>query len=101
MLKKNISIISFLLFFVPVLTLFICFQIIAYYYPDFHTIPFIDGKASISRALRSAADACQDVQRVATGWSVNKVCATATASAPPPPTATAGTADTGIRKTHP
>ena len=63
-----------------------------------------DGKASISRALRSAADACQDVQRVATGWSVNKVCATATASAPPPPTATAGTAklETGTAATdHP
>ena len=52
MLKKNISIISFLLFVVPVLTLFICFQIIAYYYPDFYTIPFIDGKASVSQIGR-------------------------------------------------
>ena len=35
----------------------------------------------IARSLRSAADACLGVQRVATGWSVNRVCATATGHA--------------------
>jgi len=48
MMRKYISVYSLLLFVIPAVTLFICFQIIAYYYPDFHTIPFIDGKASIS-----------------------------------------------------
>ena len=47
MTRKYISVCSLLLFIVPVITLFICFQIISYHY-DFHTIPFIDGKASIS-----------------------------------------------------
>ena len=47
-MRKYISVYSFLLFVIPAITLFICFQIIAYYYPDFHTIPFIDGKASVS-----------------------------------------------------
>jgi len=41
-----------LLFLVPIITLFACFQIIAYYYPDFYTIPFIDGKASVSQIGR-------------------------------------------------
>ena len=41
-----------MLFLVPVITLFVCFQIIAYYYPDFYTIPFIDGKASVSQIGR-------------------------------------------------
>ena len=49
---KYISVFSFLLFLVPVITLFACFQIIAYYYPDFYTIPFIDGKASVSQIGR-------------------------------------------------
>ena len=48
MMRKYISVYSFLLFVIPAITLFICFQIITYYYPDFHTIPFIDGKASVS-----------------------------------------------------
>ena len=30
----------------------VCHQIIAYYYPDFYTIPFIDGKASVSQIGR-------------------------------------------------
>ena len=50
--KKYISIFSFLLFIIPAVTLIVCFQIIAYYYPDFHTIPFIDGKASVSQIGR-------------------------------------------------
>ena len=41
-----------MLFLVPIITLFACFQIIAYYYPDFYTIPFIDGKASVSQIGR-------------------------------------------------
>ena len=41
-----------MLFLVPAITLFVCFQIIAYYYPDFYTIPFIDGKASVSQIGR-------------------------------------------------
>lgn len=41
-----------MLFLVPVITLFVCFQIIAYYYPDFYTVPFIDGKASVSQIGR-------------------------------------------------
>ncbi len=49
---KYISVFSFLLFLVPVITLFVCFQIIAYYYPDFYTVPFIDGKASVSQIGR-------------------------------------------------
>ena len=49
---KYISVFSFLLFLVPIITLFVCFQIIAYYYPDFYTIPFIDGKASVSQIGR-------------------------------------------------
>ena len=50
--NKHISVFSFLLFALPVITLFICFQIIAKYYPDFFTIPFIDGKASVSQIGR-------------------------------------------------
>ena len=50
--KKYIPIFSLLLFVIPTLTLIICFQIIAYYYPDYHTIPFIDGKASVSQIGR-------------------------------------------------
>ena len=50
--NKYISIFSFLLFAIPIITLFICFQIIAKYYPDFFTIPFIDGKASVSQIGR-------------------------------------------------
>ena len=50
--KKNISFYSFLLFVIPVVTLIVCFQIIAYYYPEYHTIPFIDGKASVSQIGR-------------------------------------------------
>ena len=49
---KYISVFSFLLFLVPIITLFVCFQVIAYYYPDFNTIPFIDGKASVSQIGR-------------------------------------------------
>ena len=49
---KYISVFSFLLFLVPIITLFVCFQIIAYYYPDFYTIPLIDGKASVSQIGR-------------------------------------------------
>ena len=41
-----------MLFLVPIITLFVCFQVIAYYYPDFNTIPFIDGKASVSQIGR-------------------------------------------------
>ena len=41
-----------MLFIVPIITLFVCFQIITYYYPDFYTIPFIDGKASVSQIGR-------------------------------------------------
>ena len=50
--NKYISIFSLLLFVIPVITLFICFQIIAKHYPDFFTIPFIDGKASVSQIGR-------------------------------------------------
>ena len=50
--KKNISFYSFLLFVIPVVTLIVCFQIIAYYYAEYHTIPFIDGKASVSQIGR-------------------------------------------------
>ena len=50
--NKYISILSFFLFTIPIITLFICFQIIAKYYPDFFTIPFIDGKASVSQIGR-------------------------------------------------
>ena len=50
--NKYISILSFFLFVIPLVTLFICFQIIAKYYPDFFTIPFIDGKASVSQIGR-------------------------------------------------
>tara|TARA_B110000438_G_C15702823_1_gene601806 strand:- start:398 stop:1048 length:651 start_codon:yes stop_codon:yes gene_type:complete len=46
-MKKDISIYALLLFIIPVITLFICQQIVAYYH-NFYTIPFIDGKASIS-----------------------------------------------------
>ena len=51
-LRKYISVCSLLLFIIPVITLFVCFQIIAYHYPDFHTIPFVDGKASVSQIGR-------------------------------------------------
>ncbi len=47
-MKKYIWICSLLLFIIPAITLLVCFQIIAHYYPDFQTIPFIDGKASVS-----------------------------------------------------
>ena len=46
--KKYIFLSGILLFVIPTVTLFICFLIIAHFYPDFYTIPFIDGKASIS-----------------------------------------------------
>ena len=51
-IEKYISAYSLLLFIIPAVTLFVCFQIIAYYYPDYHTIPFIDGKASVSQIGR-------------------------------------------------
>jgi len=51
-MNKQISFFSFLLFILPVITIFICFQIISYYYPNFHTFPFIDGKASVSQIGR-------------------------------------------------
>ena len=51
-IEKNISVAAFLVFIIPTVTLFVCFQIIAYYYPDYHTIPFIDGKASVSQIGR-------------------------------------------------
>lgn len=35
---------------------------------------------AVANSLRSAADACLGVHRVATGWSVTRVCATATGS---------------------
>ena len=50
--NKYIPILSFCLFIIPIITLFICFQIIAKHYPDFFTIPFIDGKASVSQIGR-------------------------------------------------
>ena len=50
--NKYISILSFSLFAIPIITLFICFQIIAKYYHYFFTIPFIDGKASVSQIGR-------------------------------------------------
>ena len=46
-MKKYISVYSLFLFIIPTITLFVCHQLVAYYY-DFHTIPFIDGKASVS-----------------------------------------------------
>lgn len=52
MTRINIFFCSLLLFIVPTTTLLICFQIIAYYYPEFQTIPFIDGKASVSQIGR-------------------------------------------------
>ena len=51
MTRNYISLSSLFLFIIPVLTLLICHQIVAHYY-DFHTIPFIDGKASISQIGR-------------------------------------------------
>lgn len=51
-IEKYISATSLLLFIIPTVTLFVCFQIIAHYYPDYHTIPFIDGKASVSQIGR-------------------------------------------------
>ncbi len=50
--NKHIAIFSSLLFVIPIITLLICFQIIVKNYPDFFTIPFIDGKASISQIGR-------------------------------------------------
>lgn len=38
---------------------------------------------AVALSLRSAAGACRGVQRVATGWSVNRVCGTATGQADP------------------
>ncbi len=52
MVRKYISACSFLLFIIPTITLFTCFQIISHYYPEYYTIPFIDGKASISQIGR-------------------------------------------------
>ena len=46
-MKKTISIYSFLLFIIPVITLSICHQMHASY-TGIHTIPFIDGKVSVS-----------------------------------------------------
>ena len=51
-IEKYISIAALLVFIIPTVTLFVCFQIIAHYYPDYHTIPFIDGKASVSQIGR-------------------------------------------------
>jgi len=51
-IEKHISAAAFLVFIIPIVTLFVCFQIIAHYYPDYHTIPFIDGKASVSQIGR-------------------------------------------------
>ena len=50
-MKKYISLSAILLFVVPIVTLFICHQIILHHY-NFYTIPFIDGKASISMVGR-------------------------------------------------
>ena len=47
MMRKYISVCSLFLFIIPVATLFVCHQIVVHYH-DFYTIPFIDGKASIS-----------------------------------------------------
>ena len=47
MMRKYISIYSLLLFIVPLVTLVICHQMHASY-TNIHTIPFIDGKVSIS-----------------------------------------------------
>ena len=46
-MRKLVPVSSLLLFIIPIITLVICQQIVAYYY-DFHTIPFVDGKISIS-----------------------------------------------------
>ena len=46
-MRKLVPVSSLLLFIIPIITLIICQQIVAYYY-DFHTIPFVDGKISIS-----------------------------------------------------
>ena len=51
-MNRKISFLSLLLFIIPVITIFICFQIISYYYPNFNTFPFIDGKASVSQIGR-------------------------------------------------
>ena len=51
-MNKQVSFFSLLLFIIPVITIFFCFQIISYYYPNFHTFPFIDGKASVSQIGR-------------------------------------------------
>ena len=64
--NKYISIFSFLLFVIPIITLFICFQIIAKYYPDFFTIPFIDGKASVSQIGRGE----KTIKNFRTGFSL-------------------------------
>ena len=46
-MKKYISLCSILLFVIPIVTLLICLQIHVLYY-DLQSIPFIDGKVSIS-----------------------------------------------------
>jgi len=46
-MRKYISVYSILLFIIPVATLLTCIQIHILHY-DFHSIPFIDGKVSVS-----------------------------------------------------
>ena len=46
-MKKSISVSSFLLFIIPSITLFVCHQMHASY-TGIHTIPFLDGKVSVS-----------------------------------------------------
>ena len=46
-MSKHISIYSLLLFIVPIITLAVCHQMYAAY-TNIHTIPFIDGKVSVS-----------------------------------------------------
>ena len=46
-MKKTISFLSLILFILPVITLVICHQLHASH-TGFHTIPFIDGKVSVS-----------------------------------------------------
>jgi len=53
-MNKSIALYSILLFIVPVATLIICHQLILIYSPNFHTIPFIDGKVSVSLVGRQA-----------------------------------------------
>ena len=52
-MKKNISIYSILLFLIPAITLLICLQIHVIFY-ELNSIPFIDGKVSVSLIGRQA-----------------------------------------------